>query len=107
MAGPLTNIILAYGYILIYKYGILVGLSQIWQWAIMFNLILCVFNLIPIPPLDGSRVLMGIMPKQFNIYYSRLEPFGFIIVLVLLQLNVLNFMTPVIKLLAALLGIEL
>ena len=106
-AGPLTNVILAYAYIWIYKLGLFSGLSQIWQWAIIFNIALCVFNLMPIPPLDGSRILMGILPKQLMYYYSRLEPFGMIIVVILLQLGMLRFLYPMMSLLANGLGVEL
>ncbi len=105
IAGPLTNVILAVVYIWIYKLGILASLSQVWQWAIVFNLVLCVFNLIPIPPLDGSRIVMGILPKQLMYYYSRLEPFGMIIVVLLLQFGMLRFLYPLVSLLGSGLGI--
>ena len=107
-AGPLTNVILAYVYIWIYKIGIIPGsMSQTWQWAIVFNLVLCVFNLMPIPRLDGSRILMGVLPKQLMYYYSRLEPFGMIIVVLLLQFGMLKFLYPMVSLLGNALGIEL
>lgn len=54
--------------------------------AVKINLILGLFNLIPIPPLDGSRVLMGLLPRKLAYYYSRLEPYGFIILILLLFL---------------------
>ena len=107
VAGPLTNVILAYAYIWIYKLGLFPGLSYVWQWAILFNIVLCVFNLMPIPPLDGSRIVMGILPRQLAYYYSRLEPFGMIIVVVLLQMRMLKFLYPLMSALANALGIEL
>ncbi len=107
IAGPLTNVVLAYIYILIYKFNILPGLSYIWQWAILFNIVLCVFNMVPIPPLDGSRILMGILPRSLAYQYSRLEPFGMIIVVVLLQLGCFKFLYPLMSALSNLLGIEL
>ncbi len=106
-AGPLTNVLLAMIYIWIYKLGILPGLSQTWQWAIIFNIALCIFNLMPIPPLDGSRIVMGVLPRQLMFWYSRLEPFGLIIVVILLQLGMLKFLYPLMSLLANVLGIEL
>ena len=54
------------------------------------NIILGVFNLIPLPPLDGSRVMMGLMPEEWVVPYMRLEPFGFIIIIGLLYLGVLD-----------------
>jgi len=55
------------------------------------NLILGIFNLIPIPPLDGSRIVMGFLPDDLVPAYLRLESFGFIIIFVLLWLGVLDY----------------
>jgi Zn-dependent protease len=60
------------------------------------NIILAAFNLIPIPPLDGSKILMGFAPESVNRVLYQIEPFGIFIVLGLLYLGVLN---PVIELL--------
>ncbi|MEI7998719.1 MAG: site-2 protease family protein [Candidatus Omnitrophota bacterium] len=106
-AGPLTNVILAFLYILIYNANIFSGLSHVWQWAILFNIALSVFNLIPIPPLDGSRIVMGVLPRQLAYQYSRLEPFGFFIVIILLQMGQLGFLYPLMSGLAETLGFQL
>jgi Zn-dependent protease len=54
------------------------------------NIILAAFNLIPIPPLDGSKILMGFAPKSVNRVLNQIEPFGFFIVIGLLYLHVLD-----------------
>ncbi len=46
------------------------------EFTILINLILGIFNLIPIPPLDGSKILMGILPERYSISFSRLERYG-------------------------------
>jgi len=54
------------------------------------NILLAAFNLIPIPPLDGSKILMGFTPESVNRVLYQIEPFGFFIVLGLLLLGALN-----------------
>lgn len=54
------------------------------------NIILASFNLIPIPPLDGSKILMGFAPERFQYYLSRLEPYGLFIIIGLLYFGVLD-----------------
>ena len=56
----------------------------------VINIILGAFNLIPIPPLDGSRVVMGLLPEEWVGPYLRLERFGFVIIIGLLYLGVLD-----------------
>lgn len=58
--------------------------------GIMINIVLIVLNLIPIPPLDGSRVVSSLLPPRTAILYNRLEPYGLIIVLVMLMTGLLG-----------------
>ena len=58
--------------------------------GISINLVLALINLLPIPPLDGSRILTGILPNYWAWQYNRLERFGFIILILLLYTKILN-----------------
>lgn len=58
--------------------------------GISINLVLAMINLLPIPPLDGSRILTGILPSYWAWQYNRLERYGFILLLVLLYTKILN-----------------
>src|SRR3972149_5884650 len=63
-AGPATNILFASILVIVYKmFG-----STIWLYGIYFNLGLALFNFLPIPPLDGSRILVGLVPARIGVY---------------------------------------
>ncbi len=99
LAGPVSNLLMAVGWALIARLGVTIGaqtetvsLPLIYTGiaGISINLVLAMINLLPIPPLDGSRILTGILPSYWAWQYNRLERFGFIILLVLLYTNVLG-----------------
>ena len=90
---------------LVYKQGFargfypLEGLALILFYAILVNTYLAVFNLIPIPPLDGSGVLSGVLSDGAARRYDRIRPFGFIIVLLLIYLGFLDIIIRPLQLL--------
>ncbi|MGR8980181.1 MAG: site-2 protease family protein [Gammaproteobacteria bacterium] len=101
LAGPAANFLMAVGWALVVRSGILIGveaeaisLPLIYTGiaGISINLVLAMINLLPIPPLDGSRVLSGFLPPYWAWQYNRLERYGFIILLILLYTRVLNLL---------------
>ena len=110
IAGPCANFLAAVLLALIIKSLGLRGdsvLAQLLSMGVLLNLILGVFNLIPIPPLDGSRVVMSLLPWRYTHIYSRIEPYGFIIIIALLWLGILRAaIFPLVIRLAALLQID-
>ncbi len=104
LAGPVTNLLIAVLSALIYKLlivlpvsnpffikKVLVPLALMLQLSVVLNIGLAVFNAIPIPPLDGSKILMGLLPPRQAMAYSRIEPYGFFIILALIFLRVVDF----------------
>jgi Zn-dependent protease len=61
------------------------------RYGVMINVALALFNLLPIPPLDGGKIMIGILPLNAAYQYSKLEPFGFFILIALLMTRILNW----------------
>jgi Zn-dependent protease len=89
-AGPATNLALGVGFALFYHLLKLTGLMQPameagLMGAVFINTILAFFNLIPVPPLDGSRIVAGLLPRDAAIVYDRVGRFGLFIVIGLIM----------------------
>ncbi len=112
LAGPAANIILAIFLSFVLKIFTVTAGHEVFiailNSAILINLVLAVFNILPIPPLDGSRIVMGILPKNLVMQYAKLEPYGFIIIFGLLYLGIVgSIIWPLVMTLAQLLGVSL
>jgi Zn-dependent protease len=86
LAGPASNILIAGFFVVLIHVGVAQGfmnqsLLEISVFIVLMNFILAFFNMIPIPPLDGSKVLFSILPYKWHYVQNRLERYGFFIIL--------------------------
>ncbi|MEN6473452.1 MAG: site-2 protease family protein [Syntrophaceae bacterium] len=98
LAGPASNMALAVIFAVILKLlapllgsGIFYPFKVMIELTVMINVGLAIFNLIPIPPLDGGRVIVGILPENMARSWSKIEPYGFIILLVLIFTRTVDY----------------
>ncbi|MDZ4202720.1 MAG: site-2 protease family protein [Gallionella sp.] len=98
IAGPASNLVMALGWALLYKMGWmfpdsyfaepLMGMAE---WGIKINVILMVLNLLPLPPLDGGRVAVSLLPHRQAYQLSRVEPYGMFILIAMAITPVLGW----------------
>ena len=106
IAGVLTNFILAIISVIILKH---MHLNEFMQELLLsifwFNIILGVFNLIPIPPLDGSKILFSFLPLKYEYYLIKYERYGYIILLLLIMSSTLDkILVPMVNFMINLIG---
>jgi len=118
-AGPGANFLMAFIWALVFKFGLAIPESNfsepmllMGQAGILVNVILLVLNLLPLPPLDGGRIAMSLLPHRIAYRFSQIEPYGFIILLVLLFTGALGaviepFIFITIRLVAWVVGLQL
>ena len=95
VAGPLSNFLLAFIFGLLIQFLPLSSLSSSLSLIVYANVLLGVFNLVPIPPLDGSKVLLAVLPDSMHSVRVLLEKYGFVL-LILFMLFFYQFLTPLI-----------
>ena len=98
VAGPMANLAMALAWGLVLKValwqgageGLWLGIRMMAIAGISVNLVLMALNLLPIPPLDGGRVLSGVLPPRWSVTLDRVEPYGTLIVVALLVTGLLG-----------------
>jgi len=90
LAGPAANFILAFIFAILFKTGAFAPHSVLWTfllYGIIISLVLGLFNLLPVPPLDGANIVASILPRAAAIRFMKIEPYGFVILIGLLYLG--------------------
>lgn len=114
LAGPLSNFALAVAAAFVMwavrSFPVLPmesasALYQLMQYTLVINVILPVFNLFPVPPLDGSKVVMGLLPSELAYRYAGLERYSFLLIILLMSTNIFWILLgPVINFIVIALG---
>lgn len=98
-AGPAANLLMAAFWALMVRFAYLTNtdfiiepLARMGVAGISINLMLMVLNLLPLPPLDGGRIAVGLLPPRWSYRYSKIEPYGLLILMLLIATNSLWFL---------------
>lgn len=99
IAGPASNLVMALGWAFFYKIGVtfpesyfaepLLGMAM---WGIKINVVLMVLNLLPLPPLDGGRVAISMLPQRQAFQLAKIEPYGMFILIFLAVTPILGLL---------------
>jgi Zn-dependent protease len=107
LGGPAANMVAATALALVFRamvlvfegkaagpvtYSILAPLVGMIQFGVRINVVLAIFNLIPVPPLDGSKILQGLLPRDLAYQFEKTEPYGFVVLILLLMTGVINYL---------------
>lgn len=97
VAGPLANLIIAFGLGLVVRFAPLSGFGDFLSLVVYANVLLAVFNLVPIPPLDGSHILFALLPDRWYVFKAWLQQWGYAI-LIFFLLFLFDILYPAINL---------
>ena len=103
-AGPASNLVVAFIFSIFYRLfmyvpnvgGALITLEPLFASIVMLNIMLAIFNLVPIPPLDGSKILFALIPRKFGYVTEIFERYGFFILIIFIFLGV-EFLSPIVR----------
>jgi len=101
-AGPASNLVLAFfaaavlaalpiSPVRLGEPNVSAPVAALLSRAIQLNLILAIFNMLPIPPLDGGNVLSGLLPRSLAVRFDQIRPYGFLLIYALVATNVFNY----------------
>jgi Zn-dependent protease len=103
LAGPASNFAMAFGWAVVFLLLSHTGVQERFfvemaRGGVSVNLVMWAFNLFPLPPLDGGRILVGLLPWRQAVWVSRIEPWGFFIVMALVLAGIVSslWLTPLI-----------
>ncbi|MCM8826131.1 MAG: site-2 protease family protein [Candidatus Omnitrophica bacterium] len=107
LAGPLSNLLITLILSLIIKFNLPDFLVEAFELGITINLILFIFNIIPLPPLDGSKIVASFLSYKNAYRYLKMELLGIIAIIILISLDILNwFILPIVRLIMDILRVK-
>lgn len=115
VAGPMANLLMALFWALCLKIVLMNHIegSNVLQFlgysariGVLINIVLIALNILPIPPLDGSKVVSSLLPPKYAYHYDKVEPYGFLILMLLMVTNLLQyFLYPIMAVLLQFIGV--